>query len=302
MRKLTDIERIKLLNDPQAAVDPCWLGLYGQILSDPSISPALKAYFLRIDEQPMDRTYSAWFRELVLAREQLMLSVHNLYATTLHKEFAKIDSYDLWSTETLLNGIEARMLKSVLLDLITVKDSTDGHKLILDHLSNATTANDKASALLGLNRSSAPERLNILEEFYLAWHNDITGYANYLRVIAGGTREDVFDQIERERRRPTFQIAQPTWCRALFLTMANNNKMIWNERGINWIADVVIELAPINYTNSGRMLNTFQHVRRMKPDVQSMVIAALERIVANVSDEVSPAIHRQAKAYLNMQE
>jgi len=47
--------------------------------------------------------------------------------------------------------------------------------------------------------------------------------------------------------------------------MANNNKMIWNERGVNWIAGMVIELAPINYTNASRMLNTFQHVRKMKP-------------------------------------
>ena len=82
--------------------------------------------------------------------------------------------------------------------------------------------------------------------------------------------------------------------------MANNNKMIWNERGINWIADRVIELAPINYTNASRMLNTFQHVRKMKPDLQRMVIAALERIAVNVSDPTSPAVHRQAKAYLKV--
>jgi aminopeptidase N len=129
-------------------------------------------------------------------------------------------------------------------------------------------------------------------------NSNITGYANYLRVIASGTREDVFEQIEKERARPTFQITQPTWCRALFLTMANNNKMIWNERGINWIADRVIELAPINFTNSGRMLNTFQHVRKMKPYLQRLVTASLERIVKEVSDRTSPAVHRQAKAYL----
>ena len=158
------------------------------------------------------------------------------------------------------------MLKNVLLELITVKDATDSHAVILDHFSRATTANDRISALVALNRSSAPERLDILEEAYGQMHSNISGYANYLRVIAGGTCEDVFDQIERERNRPTFQITQPTWCRALFLTMANNNKMIWNERGVNWIADRVIELARINYTNAGRMLNTFQHVRKMKPE------------------------------------
>ena len=108
------------------------------------------------------------------------------------------------------------------------------------------------------------------------------GYANYLRIIASGTREDVFEQIERERGRPTFQVTQPTWCRALFLTMANNNKMIWNDRGINWIADRVIELAPINYTNASRMLNSFQHVRKMKPYLPTWSLSALKRIVDEV--------------------
>ncbi|MGO8942568.1 MAG: DUF3458 domain-containing protein [Syntrophobacteraceae bacterium] len=299
MRMLTDIERKKLLNPGETKkIGPLWLGLYGEILSDSSLPPALKAFFLRIDEQPMDRTYSAWFPELVDAREKLMLSVHNLYRQELQEQFDRLDTYAPWSAETVLDGLEDRLLKNVLLELITVKETTLGHMTILDHFRRATTANDKVSALLALNCSSAPERLEILEEVYGRWHSNITGYANYLRVIGSGTCTDVFEQIERERSRPTFQIAQPTWCRALFLSMANNNKMIWNERGVNWIADRVIELAPINYTNASRMLNTFQHVGKMKPGLQRLVTAALERVVGDVSDRTSPAVHRQAKGYL----
>ncbi len=298
MRMLNDIERKKLLLDQGSEIDPLWLGLYGEILSDSSISPALKAFFLRIDEQPMDRAYSAWFPELVRAREQLMLAVHNLYVHELQEQFDSLDTYGLWSAATLLDGLEQRQLKNILLELITVKDTTRSHMVILDHFRRATAANDKVSALIALNRSSAPERLEILEEVYGQWHSNITGYANYLRIIASGTREDVFEQIERERSRPTFQITQPTWCRALFLTMANNNKMIWSDRGVNWIADRVIELAPMNYTNASRMLNSFQHVRKMKPYLRDLVISALKRIVDEVPDRTSPAIHRQAKAYL----
>ena len=298
MRMLTDIERKKLLLGETKEIDPLWLGLYGEAISDRSLSPALKALFLRIDEQPMDRAYSAWFTELVAAREQLMLSLRNLYGQEFLRLFAGLDTYRLWSAQTMLDGLQDRMLKSVLLELITVKDDTESHTAILDHFSRATTANDRISALGALNRSSAPERLEILEEAYGQMHSDISGYANYLRVIAGGTCADVFDQIEKERNRPTFRITQPTWCRALFLTMANNNKMIWNERGVNWIADRVIELARFNYTNAGRMLNSFQHVRKMKPELQLLVSAALKRIVDEVPDRISPAIHRQAKAYL----
>jgi aminopeptidase N len=299
MRMLTDIERKKLLLGESREIDPLWLGLYGEILSDDSLTSALKAFFLRIDEQPMDRRYSAWFPELVRAREELMLSVLGLYREELHRRFERLDTYAFPSAETLLGGIEDRQLKSVLLELLTVKDTTESHMVILDHLRRSTMANDKVSALAALNRSSAPERLDLLEEAYNEWHMSISGYANYLRVIGGGTCADVFEQIERERNRKTFQITQPTWCRALLLTMANNNKMIWNERGVNWIADRVIELAPINYTNASRMLNAFQHVRKMKSDLRTMVIAALERIAGNVSEQTCTAVYRQARSYLN---
>jgi aminopeptidase N len=298
MRMLTDVERKKLLLGEAKEIDPLWLGLYGEALLDNYLSPALQAFFLRIDEQPMDRTYVAWFPELVAAREHLMLAVHTLYNREFLRRFDALDTYRLWSAETLLDGLQDRMLKNVLLELIAAKDDSESHMVILDHFRRATTANDRISALSALNRGSAPERLDILEEAYGQMHTNISGYANYLRVIAGGTCGDVFDQIEKERNRPTFRITQPTWCRALFLTMANNHKMIWNERGVNWIADRVIELARFNYTNAGRMLNSFQHVRKMKPELQLLVAAALKRIVDEVPDRISPAIHRQAKAYL----
>lgn len=104
--------------------------------------------------------------------------------------------------------------------------------------------------------------------------------------------------IEAEKRRQGFDIAQPTWSRALFLPMATNNKMVWTDRGINWVADTVIELAPLNATTTGRLLNSFQHVKKLKPPLQAKVRAALERIVRNVSQEESPAVSGQARAYL----
>ena len=80
--------------------------------------------------------------------------------------------------------------------------------------------------------------------------------------------------------------------------MAVNNKMVWSDTGIEWVANTVVELASINAYTAGRLLNTFQHVRKLKPNLQSKVKAALESIVGKVPQSVSPAIHGQAKAYL----
>lgn len=298
MRRLTDCERIRLLEEPDAPIDPVWLDVFGQVLDDDFLPTAVKAYLLRIDEQPLERSYCTWYPELAAARERLMREVNKRYRAKLVEKFHQLDTYFIPPQASPRYGIEERLLKQVLLDLIIVDDLEESHDLALRHFRKATTANDRVSALLAINRSSAKWRLDLLEEVYEAWHSHLTGYANYLRVVSSGTQPDVFRMIEREKNRPTFDIKHPTWARALFLPMALNNKVLWSQRGINWVTDSVIELAPINAITASRLLNTFQHVKSLKPALREQVLAGLEKILSEVSDEVNATIHRQASAYL----
>ena len=269
------------------------------MLEDERWSGALKAYFLRIDEQPLERRYCIWYQELVAARGKLMLSVNRLYRNDLMPQFERIETYAPSNGRSPKAGIEDRLLKNVLLDLIAIDDSPESHQLLLDHYRQATTANDRVAALLALNRSSSPERRSVLEETYGAWHGHLSAYANYLRIVSSGTRHDVFTMIEIEKARPTFDITQPTWCRALFLPMAANNKMLWTDQGIQWLAASVIELAAINATTASRLLNAFQHVRNLKPGLQEKVKRALNAIAHQVPEKESPTIHSQTSAYLS---
>ena len=298
MRQLTDIERIRLMNDPAAEVSGRWLELYGEILLQEDLPSALKSYFLRIDEQPMDRDYSTWYRELVEARETLMRAVNLRYRDALAALFDRINTYVPRDRDVPHRGIEERMLKNVLLELISIDDSKDSHDLILGHFRRATTATDRVAALLALNRSSSPLRHPVLEEVYTAWQDHLSGYANYLKIVSSGTCDDVFDMIGAEARRPGFTATHPTWARALYLPMAMNNKILWTDRGISWVADSVIELSPVNPITAGRLLNAFQHVKRLKPGLRDKVTAALQRIEANVTEAQSPSVSGQVRAYL----
>ena len=223
-----------------------------------------------------------------------MLAVNQAYLNDLKDAFHQVDTYR--PRQSPRDGIEDRILKHVLLDLIAIDDSSNSHRLIMDHYRSATTAADRVAALLALNRSSAPERREVLEQAYDAWHTHLSGYGNYLAIIGAGTRDDVFDMIDIERKRPSFDITQPTWARALFLSMASNNKMVWTDRGIQWVADTVIELSRINAFTAGRLLNTFQHARKLKPDLQAKVIAALEAIVRAVPGRSQPLTARAGKS------
>jgi len=295
MRQITDRQRVALLENQDHEIDSAWIELYGTVLADVDMSPGLKAYFLRVDEQPLDRGYLTWFREQVIAREKLMLAVNTAYRDLLVKQFRDLDTYSPGTSSK--EGINDRILKQVLLDLIVIDDSPESHRLILDHYRAATTAQDRVAALLALNRSSAAERRQILEEVYRDWHMHLSGYANYLRVVSAGTCDDVFDMIEAERRRPTFDPNQPTWSRALYLPMAVNNKMVWTDVGMKWVRDRVIELSRFNIITAARLLNVFQHANRLKPELRAPAISALERIIAEVDRDACPTIYGQATAY-----
>jgi aminopeptidase N len=296
MRQLTDRVRIALMMDPHGHIDSSWLEVYGDLLADRTLPAGLKAYLIRLEEQPLDRKYVAWYREQVASRERMMQAVNAAYRPLLQELFFGLDTYK--PRHSPKDGIEERILKHVLLDLVAVDDSRESHQLVLDHYAAATTNADRVSALTVLNRSSAPERHALLDKTYAAWHEHLSGYANYLRIVSSSTREDVFDIIAAEKAKPSFDMHQPTWVRALFLSMAGNTRMVWSDRGIGWVADTVAELSRANWFTASRLLNTFQQVRNLKPDVQPQVRAALQRIVESVPSDVSQPVHAQAKAYL----
>jgi hypothetical protein len=57
-------------------------------------------------------------------------------------------------------------------------------------------------------------------------------------------------------------------------------------------------LSPINATTASRMLGCCKLLARMRPPLKDWANQALWKIAVDVSDEVSPTIHRQAKSYL----
>jgi aminopeptidase N len=296
MRRLTDQQRIGLLLEPNKVIDSDWLTIYGEILVDKSLSPGLKAYFLRIEEQPMDRAYTTWFQELVEARDRLAKAVNAKYRDRLVELYKEMQAYVPGDSPN--DGIEQRILKHVALDLIAIDDTAESHCMILNHYNTAKTASERVAALAALNKCSAPERREVLEQVYQHWHFHLSGYANYLRIIASGARDDVFDMIEFEKSRSTFDVTQPTWARALLLPMAHNNKKVWTDQGIRWVKDTVVWLASINDYTASRLLNVFQHCHNLRPTLRPKVQAALEQILVQVPEKVSPMINGQAKTYL----
>ncbi|MDA0576928.1 MAG: M1 family metallopeptidase [Verrucomicrobia bacterium] len=295
MRRLTDAERIRLLHDPHAAVGKPWLELVGDILRDNALAPGLQAYLLRIDEQSVDRQYIPWYRERYAARERLLRAVAEAYLPELIKAFHAVDTSQRPTSPR--DGVEERRLKAALLRLIAAANTRETHQLAEDHFHHAWNISDRLAALHAIDVVSHPGRLAILEDAFKAWHHHLNGYTSYLMLVGGSPHADAFERITIEEQRPEFKIAHPSHNRALYMPMSANNKLLWSERGLAWLTDTVIRLAPINENTANRLVGALNQVQHLAADLKPLALAALDRMAAGVDAKSAPSAAGRIRAY-----
>ncbi len=295
MRRLTDAERIQLLHDPRAEISRAWLDLYGELLRDKSLPPGLKAHLLRIEEQSMDRRFIPWYRERYAARARLLRAAADAFMPELLAAFYAVDTYA--RPHALKDGIETRRLKGTLLRVISEANTTATQHLAEDHFRRAWNITDCINAMNCIELSNHPARLPLVEEAFTAWHHHINGYTSYLMLIGASPHEDAFARIAAEEKRSNFQLAHPSHNRALYMPLSSNNKLLWTDRGLAWLAQTVIRLAPVNENTANRLVAALNQVQHLAPDLKPKAIAALDAMAAGVDPAAAPSVAGRIKSY-----
>jgi len=296
MRRLTDGERIKLIRDIHADIGNEWQETFAHVLRDPSIPAGLKAHLLSIDEQSLDRRYLPLYRERYAARIRLLKTLADRYAKDLIEVFCSTDTYTAGTS--FRESHETRRLKAVLLRVLVEANTPQVYQIAEDHFRQAWNITDKMSALSCINLSDHPRRRAILDEAYEMWKDHLSPYASYLGIVAGGVHDDVFDMIVAEAGRPTFRPQHPTHSRALFVSMAGNNKMLWTDRGIAWMAETITGLAAVNENTANHLLGALQQVSKLATDLRPKVITALKTMKKAVDPEKYPSTAGRIATYL----
>jgi len=297
MRRLTDLERIRLIRNIGSPVSGEWLSVFAMILNDTALSPGLKASLLGIDEQSMDRRYLPFYRERYAARLKLLRSIAGDMLPLLLKVFRSVNTYA--RPRDPKDGIEVRMLKATLLRIIVEANTPETHKVAEDHFRRAWNISDKISALSCINMSEHPARRRLLDQGFRLWKSHLSAYAGYLVVIGSGIHDDVFDMIAAEEKRPEFKPHHPTHSRALLLPMASNNKMLWTDRGIEWMTRKVINLAAMNENTANRLVAAFQQVDKLGADLKPRVVKALETMRKGINQSAAPSVAGRINDYLS---
>jgi len=296
MRRLTDGERIRLIEDPSAKVSPEWLEIYAGILRDMSLPPGLKSYLVRIDEQSMEREYLPMYRERYAARISLMRAVARACMDDLMAAWNAVDTYRPAAEPK--DGFEERMLKGTLLRVIIEDGTSATQNLAADHFRRAWNITDRQAGLGCVNISGHPRRKAFMAEAFEQWKGHLSGYLAYLSLIGRGVLPDVFEMIAEEEAREMFDIRHPGHNRALFLGMTGNNKMLWTDEGIEWIMRTAIRLAKVNQYTALRLIACFALVEKLGDDLKPKVINALETVRDEVGRSEAPSLVGRVEAYL----
>jgi aminopeptidase N len=297
LRRLTDRERIRLIRKPDARVGAGWLQVFGQILRDRSLHPAVKSYMLRIDELSMDRRYVPFYRERYAARMRLMKAVAEAHLPDLLVVFAEVDTYRRAKDPRV--GLDERRLKAALLRLIVESRSPEAMQAAEEHFHKAWHISDKLAALACINASEHPRRKALMQEGYELWKNHLSSYTSYLGVVSGGVHKDVFSMIAEEERRPGFKIEHPTHSRSLYMSMAGNNGMLWTDAGLRWMADTVVKMASVNEMIAGRMVECFQLVHKLDPALKRKVLRTLRDMKKRLKGVKAPGVTGRVSSYLD---
>ena len=298
MSRLTDRERVKLILKSGEALSSRWLELYREILLDAELPNGLKAHMLSITELSLQREYMPLYRERYRARKELIAAVAGSFMTELVDAWEKVDTYS--RTPHLKDGYEDRQLKAVLLRTIMEADTPAVHNIAESHFFKAWHISDKASALRCICASTHPRREDLLAEAFDMWKDHLSAYLTYLSLAGVGETPEAFDLVSREEARSCFRPDHPGHTRALFVPMTTNNCLLWTDRGIEWVADTVLKLAPVNENISIRLVSCFQLVDMLADDLKPKVKSSLNRILKGIDASESPALAGRVRSFLRL--
>jgi aminopeptidase N len=190
-----------------------------------------------------------------------------------------------------------RALRNASLDLYTAGDKLAGGALAMAQFEAATNMTDRLAALAVLMTIPGSAREEALARFYAMFQSDALVIDKWFALQAMQPEPDIIDRIKGLMTHPAFSIRNPNRVRSLIGTFAAANPTRFNAAdgsGFDFVADVVLELDPINAQVAARLLASFKTWRMLEPGRRGRAQSALERVAGtlNLSPDVADIVSR----------
>ena len=292
-RRLTDLERIRFLKDEAGfAPSPDWLRVFCANFADTSLPDGVKAALLSVGT-PLDRSLLANVRENPRFRRAILREAAKTAGVA-----ALVSALGTGTPDSVSAAVERRALRASLLRLLAALDTQDAWEALEAFLEKAAQFTDRINALAALWESSSPRAALRLAQARTEFVGRNSTYLGYLSLLGSAPREEAFEAVAREAETPEFSYAHPGLCRSLLCPLAQNDDLVWTERGLAWLADTCVRLAPVNEYTTLRILGVCQNHKDFAPDLKAAVRAALIGIRDRLADANCPWFKSTLETYL----
>jgi aminopeptidase N len=221
-------------------------------------------------------------------------SLRAALAQTLEAEFAALHeraSAVPYSLSAEARG--ARKVKTQALIYLAEGNPALAAEMAAAQYRSADNMTDRQGALMVLAGLDSPERTHALLDFYNRYKSNPLVLDKWFSLQAGSLHPHALEHVQALAKHPQFTLKNPNRVRALYMAFAVNPAAFHAADGTGYrmIADLILELDPLNPQTAARFVPPLGRWRRIEPIRAALMRAELERIAA--ADKLSRDTHEQ---------
>ncbi len=266
-----------------SGVSEALLGAFRRTLEDEQADPALVAEALRLPayDYLAGQVDEVDAGALVAARESVRAALAGALEASLIKVYERSRVTDTWAFEPQQCG--RRALANLCLWYLNSLGADQAMARCQAHYADADNMTDTLAALGLMAETGGTEADRHLADFYAQWQGDALVVDKWFSVQATAPRDDALERVRELMAHPAFTLRNPNRVRALIGAFCRGNPRHFHAAdgsGHALLADVVLELAPINSQIAARLLTLMNDWRRHEPVRREHMQRQLHRIVS----------------------
>ncbi|MEM6584801.1 MAG: aminopeptidase N [Pseudomonadota bacterium] len=211
-------------------------------------------------------------------REQLKAAMAVTLKRELESVYARCDSVPFADPA----GVGARKVATQVLAMMAAGDPEVAATMAARQFDMADNMTDRQGALMVLCGLESPLREDRLKAFYERYEHNALVVDKWFTLQALSMHPDVLEHVRALAQHRDFTMSNPNRVRSLYMAFAGNPQGFHAEDGSGYrmIADVILELDPINPQTAARFVSPLGRWRRIEPGRAALMKAELERIAA----------------------
>ena len=226
---------------------------------------------------------------MTVLAERLRQPLLELYRSYHREESGRFDA----------GAIGRRRIKNACLAYLSKLQESESRQLAIQQFKSARNMTDQIAALSAIVNEDHPEKAECLDAFYRQWQSEALVVDKWFALQASGSAPDTLATVTALLRHPAFDLKNPNRVRSLIGAFSQANPLHFhaaNGRGYRFLTDQIIALNVINPQVASRMLTALTQWRRYDADRQTLMRAALERIMT--TEAISKDVYEVASKSL----